>query len=159
MTISRRTCYPFPVAGEAFKKSREAVIELIAARKLEEKRRAELKADFEQWETRAREAEAAGDLPRAEEALRRCEEIADQDAAAKAAILRLRKEIALAEAQLRKVAVHESRSVNAEALLRSLEAATGPADPEKQSLQKLAEDARVEEELERLKRALGEEQE
>lgn len=159
MTAPQRPCYPLPVAGEAFKKSREAVVELIAARKLEEKRRTELKAEFERWEARAREAEAAGDSVRAAEALARCEEIADRDAAAKAQILRLQKEIALAEAQLRKVAVQESRSVDAEALLRSLEAATGPADPEKRKLDKIAEDARVEEELERLKRTLGEEKE
>jgi phage shock protein A len=145
------------VAGEAFKKSREAAVELIAARKLEEKRRKELRAEFDRWEARVREAEARGDSAATAEAMGRCEEIADRDAAAKAQIFRLQKELALAEAQLRTAAVRESMSVDADALLSSLEAATGAADPEKREIEKLDQEARVEQELERLKRALGEE--
>lgn len=156
MTALVRPCYPLVVAGEGFKKSKEGVVQLIAARKLEEKRRKELKAEFERWEARAREAQAAGDQRRAAEAMTRCEEIADRDAATKAQILRLQKEITLSESQLRKAAVRESMSVDPKTLLASLEAATGPVDPQKREMEKLAEDDRVEKELERLKRALGE---
>ena len=134
------------------------MVDLIAARKLEEKRREELRQQFQEWERRAREAQSAGDVERARQALARCDEIADADAAAKAQILRLQKEIALAEAQLRKAAVREDRTVNAEALLASLEAATGPADPEKRAMDKLEEEAKVEAELERLKGLLRKEE-
>lgn len=134
-------------------------MELIAARKLEEKRREELRQRFEEWERRAREAQEAGERERARQALSRCDEIADADAAAKAQILRLQKEIALAEAQLRKAAVWEDRTVNAEALLASLEAAIGPADPEKRAMQKLEEEAKVETELQRLKGLIEKEEE
>jgi phage shock protein A len=150
-------CYLFLVAGEAFKQSKEAVAELIAARKLEEKRRRELRERFDQWERRAREAEAAGEHERARQALSRCDELAEADAASKAQILRLQKEISLAEAQLRKIAVREERSIDAEALLASLEAATGPADPQKRKMEKLQEDEKVEAELKRLKDLLNKE--
>lgn len=152
-------CYPFRVADEAFKQSKGALVELIAARKLEEKRRKELRDAFERWEGRAREAEAAGDRERAHSALARCDEIAEADAAAKAQILRLEKEIALSEAQVRRMAVRGDRSVDAEALLASLEAATGPADPERRAMEKLEEDERVEAELRRLKDLLKKETE
>ena len=144
--------------GEAFKKSREALVGLISARKLEERRRKELLKEFERWENRAKEAESSGDLERARGALAKCSEIAEQDAAAKAQILRLNQEIEKGEKQLRDVAVRESRSVNAEALLASLEAATGEAvDPEKKKLDALSSDAAIDEELSRLKERLREE--
>jgi len=146
------------VAGEAFKKSREAVVELIAARKLEEQKRKQLQEEFSRWEQRAREAEAAGRKEDAVKAVDRCTEISDADAAAKAHILRLEKEIAAAEEQLRNAAVKESRSVNAEALLASLERVVGPTDSEGKALEKLSQDRSVDEELERLRRRLSEEE-
>lgn len=151
-------CYSSSVAGEAFKKSREAVVELIAARKLEEQKRKQLQEEFSRWEQRALEAEAAGRHEDASQAVERCTEISEADAAAKAHILRLEKEIAAAEEQLRDTAVKESRSVNAEALLASLEKVVGPSDSKGKALEKLSQERLVDEELERLKRRLAEDE-
>ncbi|MFP4331486.1 MAG: hypothetical protein ACLFP6_12280 [Spirochaetaceae bacterium] len=143
------------MAGEAFRRSREALIELMAARKLEEKRRRDLEAQFAIWEARARNAQQLGKREAAKEALNRCNEIADENAAALVQIEKLDDEIALAEAQLKQVAVAEERSVDTEALLASLEGAAGTGDRDRRRLEELEQKQSVEDELARLKERLN----
>ena len=87
----------------------------------------------------------------------RCEEIGEKDATLKADILRLKKEIEATESQLRKVTLRESMNVDAEALLASLEAVTGPRDPETRALEELEQRRSVDEELQKLKERLQKE--
>lgn len=142
------------VATEAYKKTREALIELVGERKLQERRRRELADAFSRWEKRAAEAQQRGDRSAAAAAVARCEEIGDQDAEARVAIGRLDKEIHATEAQLREIGVRESRSVDAEELLSALENAAGPRDPEKEELSRLERDESVDAELERLRKRI-----
>lgn len=126
----------------------------MAARKLEEKRRTELAREFAAWEERARQAQERGDRDAARKALARCDEIADADASAKVQIRKIDEELRLAEKQLKEIAVKGEQRVDPDALLASLERATGPVDPQKREMEEIEKRHSVEEELSRLKERL-----
>ena len=144
----------FDLDGLSRKEARSYVAGFIQSLQMTRRQRAEQEAEYEKWKARTRLATERGETDLAREALRRAEEVH----ASLVAVRRDERELEFKVTELKRRLTNLQKSpeftVNAEALLEQLQAAT---DPDQHTNEAIAE-TEAEVALEELRRRMAEEE-
>ncbi len=134
---------------------REYALRIVMEAKRLKKTIEEKRQSREKWETRVELARNSGRKDLEQAARKEAASLDFEIQQLEVEEATLQKEVEEAKASWKKARISEGLSVDAEALARSLEEITGPADPDGEELDMLKKEADAESALEKLKREMG----
>lgn len=140
--------------GMSHRDAQEYVRHYVASLKEVQRKRSQVKAEFDKWESRARLAKEKGRTDLEEQAMAQCRDLASRYDSLGAEEQQLDTDVQVLKKNLTKLQQKPERTVDAEALLEQLSGVTGE-DPETSETNRQVSDLEIDDELARLKKQVG----